>query len=394
MGNEQKNDSNEKLRFVNERVVKNKGIKIFHIFVFGVLCMLTICLFFLWKKGYIDDIFTDSDEYNNEDEILERDMTSESAEGKELTTAEECVKPDMPNTIEEMSRSVVTIKCGDIITTGLILKDDGSVYIFTYYDVVSQKEDIQVLFDSDSVCSATLVSSSENYHMAVIGVNAEDISEQVYGNIRPAVLIDDEDYDFTGERIFIGNLNTEERYIASGPLTLAYNEVSIMDGTMEIFTTDMEKESTCNGFIFNEEGYVTGIVINDNNNSEAYNYVSFISIMSVKNYMVKLMNRESVPYIGIYGNEVTDAVISSIDKDMPKGIYISATKENSPAYNMGIMNGDVVVSVNGEDVKEFDDYEKVIMKCNIGQEIPVTVMRKGKGGYKEIKYSVTVGRAE
>ena len=95
--------------------------------------------------------------------------------------------------------------------------------------------------------------------------------------------------------------------------------------------------------------------------------------------------------LGIYGKQVTDEVIENIDKDMPYGIYISYTEEKSPAYVAGVMNGDILTEINGKKVQDFETFTSVLQKCQVNEDVVIKVMRKGKDGYKEIKYTVQIG---
>jgi S1-C subfamily serine protease len=122
--------------------------------------------------------------------------------------------------------------------------------------------------------------------------------------------------------------------------------------------------------------------------------VSYISVDSIELYLESLLNDNLAPYIGIYGQDVTDEVINTIDSQMPLGIYISKVKKDSPAYNSGIVNGDVVVSINNSDIRNFLDYNRALSGCKVGDEVSVVVMRKGKEGYKRIEYKIVVGGLE
>ena len=168
------------------------------------------------------------------------------------------------------------------------------------------------------------------------------------------------------------------------------NIVSVLDAKVRISGTDMKAHTNERGFVFNEEGYLLGISTSD----ELSEKVNIIDIADLKTYINRLLNDKKIKYIGIYGKEVTDEVVKTIDADMPYGIYIYNTKEDSPAYKAGIMNGDVLVSVAGREVYTFDEYLSVLNECQSKQSVKLEVMRKGRDGYKKIGYEVSVGELD
>jgi S1-C subfamily serine protease len=55
------------------------------------------------------------------------------------------------------------------------------------------------------------------------------------------------------------------------------------------------------------------------------------------------------------------------------------------------MNGDILVDIDGQEVRNIKEYMKILQEHNPGDVISIEVMRKGKDGYKKIVYSVIVG---
>lgn len=188
---------------------------------------------------------------------------------------------------------------------------------------------------------------------------------------------------------YIGNPLGRKELITKGSLTLVGNTVSIMDTAICINSTDIVQTGENNGFIFDEKGYIIGMVVDDKEMSSD-NIISFVDINSILPYIENMKEDKKTKFIGIYGKEVTDDVIKNIDSDMPYGIYISGIKDESPAYNSGIVGGDVLVMINNQEIHNFEDYGRILYNCDVGQEISIVVMRKGKEGYKKIEYKVMV----
>ena len=80
------------------------------------------------------------------------------------------------------------------------------------------------------------------------------------------------------------------------------------------------------------------------------------------------------------------------DSGMPKGVYITETIADSPAYNAGIQPGDVLTWMNGQEVGSMKDFQNQVEKFHEGDQVRVAIQRSnGRDEYKEIEFDVTIG---
>ncbi len=69
-----------------------------------------------------------------------------------------------------------------------------------------------------------------------------------------------------------------------------------------------------------------------------------------------------------------------IKENLDGEVYISGVYEDSPAEKAGLLAGDVIIGVNGEDVKGLDRYEVAEkMRGEKGTEVTITVYRESTG---------------
>ena len=57
----------------------------------------------------------------------------------------------------------------------------------------------------------------------------------------------------------------------------------------------------------------------------------------------------------------------------------------------GLQTGDVIVSVNREEVLTMEDYQKILLTLKKGDEVRITVNRQSAEGYKKVNCIVQVG---
>lgn len=85
---------------------------------------------------------------------------------------------------------------------------------------------------------------------------------------------------------------------------------------------------------------------------------------------------------------------ASLKKQVPSGMYVTQIQANSPAMAAGIQSGDVIQSVDGEEIASMAQYEKVLQKCKAGDTIRIQGKRLGAGGYVEISFQLVLDSRE
>ena len=419
MGNKRfvNSDAEARLDFLNERVINNKKNNFFRLITLLVLLsfiLLTVVgiVYVCVKPGFSLSFFKNNfnkDIIKSSLEEIKESFTTKKPE--EETTNKEAGENQI--ILNDMSPSDVSrysicsigledkVSVGnndklDFLGSGVVISIEDTINILSYYENVADYEEVLVRFSNSNEFIGKVSRLSKDYGISLIEVEKDGFSKTELEEIKPVNISYKSDYSVGKELYFIGASKSADEdtlekntVIEKGSLTLASNTVSIIDAQLRIISTDIIPNNVDNGFLFDEKGSLYAIM--NKSNYLRRDMGSYITIDSVELYLDSLLNENLAPYIGIYGQDVTDEVINNIDSQMPLGIYISKVKNNSPAYNSGIVHGDVVVSINGKEIKNFSDYNEELSTCNVGDEIEVVVMRKGKEGYKRIEYKIVVG---
>jgi hypothetical protein len=61
-----------------------------------------------------------------------------------------------------------------------------------------------------------------------------------------------------------------------------------------------------------------------------------------------------------------------------KGVLIEGINPGSPAEKAGLKTGDVLIKIDGEEIKDLKDYQKVLVEKKVGDTIKMVVLRDGK----------------
>ena len=60
------------------------------------------------------------------------------------------------------------------------------------------------------------------------------------------------------------------------------------------------------------------------------------------------------------------------------GVYVAEVQDNSTASEAGLRKGDVVIAVNGKDVKKMAELQEAISTMRPGDKVKITYMRNKK----------------
>ena len=399
----------------NSKRILKKGASLVAMAVFfGLVAGLVMIIVYKTGKNYLDD---------NKAAMNEITPSTDGSESKETDPEDTTVPPieeittEIPSTVpidneklndymgyykalksvaDKAGLSVVTVTAAkqgvDFFNStyqniadeyGIVISSDSTgYYILTEYSLVKNSENIQVTYYDKTVDTAEFVAGDTTTDMAVIktgSLNTAVVPVQ-FGN-SDAVLKGD-------LLVATGKLYGFNGTIGYGIATGVNNPVNDTDSIYRLINTDISGTATSNGVILNLHGEVVGIITMAYN-SDNTNFITAYAINDVRNLMQNLVNKKSMPYLGIKGQTVTDEIAAT--NKIPKGIYISAVETNSPAYKSGIQSGDVITQINGTEINNMESFMMQLEKNNPGDNVNVTIKRRGREDYKEIEFNLVLG---
>lgn len=398
----------------SKRILKKVALLVAMAVFFGLVAGLVMIIVYKTGKNYLDD---------NKAAMNETTPSTDGSESKETDPEDTTVPPieeittEIPSTVpidneklndymgyykalksvaDKAGLSVVTVTAAkqgvDFFNStyqniadeyGIVISSDSTgYYILTEYSLVKNSEKIQVTYYDKTVDTAEFVAGDTTTDMAVIktgSLNTAVVPVQ-FGN-SDAVLKGD-------LLVATGKLYGFNGTIGYGIATGVNNSVNDTDSIYRLINTDISGTATSNGVILNLHGEVVGIITMAYN-SDNTNFITAYAINDVRNLMQNLVNKKSMPYLGIKGQTVTDEIAAT--NKIPKGIYISAVETNSPAYKSGIQSGDVITQINGTEINNMESFMMQLEKNNPGDNVNVTIKRRGREDYKEIEFNLVLG---
>ncbi len=260
--------------------------------------------------------------------------------------------------------------------SGFVISQDG--YILTNYHVIEGATAIQVAFADGRTYDATLVGGESPNDIAVLKIEAEDLTPVVLG---------DSDNLVVGEQVCaIGNPLGELTYtLTAGYVSARDRSITMSDGTvMNMLQTDTAINSgNSGGPLFNLYGQVIGITTakysGTSGSSATIEGIGFaIPINDVRDMVKDIMEKGYVtgkPNVGILMNDVSS---EAQRYGIPAGAYIEAILDGSCAQTAGLKAGDIITAVDDTVVTTSSQLSSAVKNYKAGDTVTFTVFREGE----------------
>jgi serine protease Do len=114
---------------------------------------------------------------------------------------------------------------------------------------------------------------------------------------------------------------------------------------------------------------------------------ALITALSVGLVMAKPVSHKGGAWLGVYTQSVDDNIADGFKLPVKSGAIINEVVEDSPADQAGLMDNDIVVSIDGASVESADDLTMTVKNHSVGDVVTVKVIREGK----DREFKVTLG---
>ena len=289
--------------------------------------------------------------------------------------------------------SVVSIICnrhGSSSTgTGVILSEDG--YIVTNAHVVEDAVSLSVQLTDSRQFYAQVIGSDEVSDLAVLRIETRDLIPARFGDSTQLRVGD--------TVVAIGDpLGVKFRGTYTDGIVSAINrDVELNGRTMTLIQTNAALNSgNSGGPLINCYGQVIGIntmkisAFTDSAGVEGLGFA--IPSATVRDIVDQLVNQGYVsgrPTLGIKGEALS--TFYQHYYRMPSGVYITQVEHGSDAYDIGIQEGDLILSIGGTRVSSYDELRSAVLAYEVGDTVEVIIYRAGQQYKVELTLSEDKG---
>ncbi|MFH0874225.1 MAG: trypsin-like peptidase domain-containing protein [Candidatus Komeilibacteria bacterium] len=268
--------------------------------------------------------------------------------------------------------------------SGFIITADG--YILTNRHVISDTEaQYTVTLNDGKEYPAKVIGTDLFNDVGVLKIDAKNLPVLKLGN--------SDDLKVGQTVIAMGNAlaefpNSVTKGVISG---MGRSVVAGGGGTSENLEDVIQTDAAINpgnsgGPLLNLAGEVVGVNTAVSNQGQLIGFA--IPINSVKKIVQGIVTKGEIirPYLGVRYVLITDALVQQNNLPLQQGALVTRGKNaadiavipGSPADKAGIVENDIIESVNGKVITEQDNLAKLISGYNPGDQIKLKVYSKGK----------------
>jgi serine protease Do len=267
--------------------------------------------------------------------------------------------------------------------SGVIISSNG--YIITNNHVVDNADDIEVTLHNNDVYKAKVIGTDPSTDLALIQIKEDQL---------PALPLGNSDQVEIGEWVLaVGNPFNLNSTVTAGIVSAKGRNINIIDdkSAIEAFiqTDAAINPGNSGGALVDLNGELIGIntaIASPTGTYAGYGFAIPANIVSkvVEDFMKYGTVQRA--YLGVMIRDINGDLIKDENLKISEGAYVDSLVANSAAGQAGIQAGDVIVKVGDNSILKSADLLEQIGRHRPGDDVAVTVNRKGK----EMQYKVTL----
>lgn len=265
--------------------------------------------------------------------------------------------------------------------SGVIISSDG--YIVTNNHVVQDANEITITLNDSREFSARIVGLDADTDLALLKIDSENL---------PAITIGNSDTLKVGEWVLaVGNPFNLTSTVTAGIVSAkARNLGANRTGIESFIQTDAAiNQGNSGGALINARGELVGInamLYSQTGSFSGYGFAIPVSIMTKVVSDLKEYGTVQRALLGISGMTLHDYINQQKSNDSKynadfgtiEGVYVAEVLEEGAAYDAGIKEGDVIVSLGNKKITKMSELQEATTKFRPGDKCNVTVMRDKK----------------
>ena len=256
--------------------------------------------------------------------------------------------------------------------SGVIVSPRG--YILTNHHVVENADTIQVTLADGRRTSASLLGVDPDTDLAVLQIAIGEV---------PAITMGDSNAIFVGDTVLaIGNPFGVGQTVTSG-IVSALGRTQLGINTYENFiqTDAAINPGNSGGALVDVNGDLVGINTAIYSQSGGSLGIGFAIPASVASSVLQdIVEKGSVTrgWIGIEPQTLTPEMASNLDLNVNKGVLVAGVLQSGPASRAGIRPGDVMLSIDKQDIQSVRDLLNIVSALAPGATTDVAIWRNGQ----------------
>ena len=257
--------------------------------------------------------------------------------------------------------------------SGFVISTDG--FLVTNHHVVDQAFSVKAAFADGNSFPATLIGADPSTDIAIL---------KVYdGDLKPLQFADSDQLEPGQIAIALGNPMGLQHTVTTGVVSATGRTLRAKNGRLidDVIQTDAAlNPGNSGGPLVNSEGRVIGVntaVI------AAAQGLCFAVSSNLTGYVAGhliIHGKVRRAHLGIAAQPVnlTSRMIGANQLKTKTGVYVFDITADASALNHEILNGDIIVEMEGKPIATVDNLHKYLNEGVIGKKTSLTVLREGR----------------
>lgn len=260
--------------------------------------------------------------------------------------------------------------------SGVILSEDG--YIVTNNHVIDGADRLDVLLNDNSTYEARIIGTDESTDLALLKIDAKGLK---------AIKVGDSENLRLGEWVLaVGNPFGFNSTVTAGIVSAKARSIGAdahrknKMGIEAFIQTDAAlNPGNSGGALVNLNGELVGINAAIYSNTGSYSGFSFAIPTSIAAKVIADLREYGTVQRAVLGITVAE-LTAEIAKEKgitatKSGVLVASVGDRSTAKELGLQEDDVIVAINGTDIKSLPELHEQLAKYRPGQEISVSFFR-------------------
>jgi len=271
-------------------------------------------------------------------------------------------------------------KVQNTLGSGVLIDPDGLVV--TNNHVLEGADEVKVVLNDRREFSAKILGKDERTDIAVLKLD-------LHGEKLPFLRFSNSDNVEIGDLVLaIGNPFGVGQTVTSGIVSaLARTAAGVSDLNSFIQTDAAINPGNSGGALVDLNGDLVGVNTAIFTKTGTSNGIGFaIPANMVDRVVSSLVTSGNVvrPWLGAKGQGVTADIAESLGMARPYGVLITSVYPNGPAERGGLKVGDVLLSINGKEIRDASDLRFRVATLAVGGTTKLGLMRRGGAETLEI----------
>ncbi len=265
--------------------------------------------------------------------------------------------------------------------SAVILNSDG--YLLTNNHVIAGSDEILVALQDGREALARLIGTDPETDLAVLKIDLPNL---------PAVTIDSRDQQRIGDVVMaIGNPFGLGQTVTMGIISATGRNQLGLNTYEDFIQTDAAiNQGNSGGALVDAQGNLIGIntaIFSQAGSAQGIGFAIPAKLAVEVMQAIIQHGRVIRGWLGVEVQPMTPELAESFGLDISQGIVVASLYRNGPAWNAGLLPGDVILRIDDKPATSGRQAMNQVARAKPGESIKLNVLRNGE----EISFSAEVG---